>query len=779
MPPRSDEALHLRVPAAGLVAEVHAGLEQVTHGYDCQGSAFLGSIAQQPAGRGRNLAQRPRHPHPSWSPGRGTERGKCSRQASARARSSPAARSSGSGAATSIRSPPKGWSKASRAAGGTAVRARDRPRRRRPGRRRPEGRSPRGGRGSGASGRLERHLEQGARTEPFDQLEPRDRIPRRRGVERMARAVDPVAADRRLDPPRPGPWRPKDERQVDALDETAPDRLLEACVRLVRASDHEHARRVAVETVDDARPISSPPAASSASRPCTSVPVSWPAAGWTTMPAGLSTTSRCSSSQRTRRSIASATGADTAGGSSTATSSPPRAGGSSPGAPSTSTAPSAISQFREPARPDLRVRGERAIEPVGLSDAKTESGQPCASLLHSVGSRERREQGRHADDDEDVGEVERGPEAQVEEVGHVAEPDAVEQVREAAAQHEAERDRQHRMAGAGASEEHEHPDDGERRQRDHDRRRAREEPEGDPRVVHVVDREGPAISTSSPRLSVCATTCLVSWSAPTAAPAMAASPATGAGRRRAGARPRAPAAGHGSTSRRGCRPASPPPVRLARSPLLLPRVVDAQRRPRDGLEPLDRDLLAAHRRCRTRPTRPGPAPPRPAAAGRARPPRAPRRARGRRSRWPCRRDGCRRSTRAVRRSRPSATVDVVVAIVRCRARLLLQVVPEPRGVDRHRASSPAEASRRSTSPGSTPASSTTLSREPSPRRSTGSARDCEGLREQREHGVVRLAALRRRCDAHLPRLAVPSHHARPARGPGATRSRSWSWAPRP
>jgi hypothetical protein len=31
-----DEALHLRVPATGLVTEVDSGLEQVTHGDDCQ-----------------------------------------------------------------------------------------------------------------------------------------------------------------------------------------------------------------------------------------------------------------------------------------------------------------------------------------------------------------------------------------------------------------------------------------------------------------------------------------------------------------------------------------------------------------------------------------------------------------------------------------------------------------------------------------------------------------------------------------------------------------------
>ena len=50
---------------------------------------------------------------------------------------------------------------------------------------------------------------------------------------------------------------------------------------------------------------SSPPSASCASRPWTSVPVRWPAPGWTTTPAGLSTTRRCSSSQTTSSAISS------------------------------------------------------------------------------------------------------------------------------------------------------------------------------------------------------------------------------------------------------------------------------------------------------------------------------------------------------------------------------------------------------------------------------------------------------------------------------------------
>ena len=56
-----------------------------------------------------------------------------------------------------------------------------------------------------------------------------------------------------------------------------------------------------------------------------------------------------------------------------------------------------------------------------------------------------------ADDDEAVGEVERRPVPEVEEVRHVAEADAVDEVREAAADHEAERGRQHRMPRARAA----------------------------------------------------------------------------------------------------------------------------------------------------------------------------------------------------------------------------------------------------------------------------------------------------------------------------------------
>jgi len=110
-------------------------------------------------------------------------------------------------------------------------------------------------------------------------------------------------------------------------------------------------------------------------------------------------------------------------------------------------------------------------------------------VLRSVSPRESAEEGGDADDDEDVGQVESGPEAKIEEVRDMAEPDAVDEVRDAAAEHEAECDREHGMPGARAREEDEHPEDCEGRQRDHDRGGAREETERDPGVMDVVDRE--------------------------------------------------------------------------------------------------------------------------------------------------------------------------------------------------------------------------------------------------------------------------------------------------
>ena len=66
-----DEALHLRVPAAGLVAEVDSGLQELTHGDDCQGSGPLSWLICGTAGgaAGGTEAQSPGTP--TRSPRRG------------------------------------------------------------------------------------------------------------------------------------------------------------------------------------------------------------------------------------------------------------------------------------------------------------------------------------------------------------------------------------------------------------------------------------------------------------------------------------------------------------------------------------------------------------------------------------------------------------------------------------------------------------------------------------------------------------------------------------
>jgi hypothetical protein len=111
--------------------------------------------------------------------------------------------------------------------------------------------------------------------------------------------------------------------------------------------------------------------------------------------------------------------------------------------------------------------------------------------VRAVAENERPEDDRYPHDDERVGEIERGPRIQVEEVGHVAETDAVDQVRDASAENEAERHRQHGVTSARACEEEQHRSHCDGRHGDDDRRSASEQAERDPGVLDVVDRERP------------------------------------------------------------------------------------------------------------------------------------------------------------------------------------------------------------------------------------------------------------------------------------------------
>ncbi len=123
-------------------------------------------------------------------------------------------------------------------------------------RRRPEARSRRDARGSGACGRS-RAERRGARASASSS--PRsNHVTASRGssVSSDRRVgIAAVPADRRVDPPASRARAPAHEREVAALDLARPDRRLERRVRVLRARDDEEARGVAVEPVDDPRPL--------------------------------------------------------------------------------------------------------------------------------------------------------------------------------------------------------------------------------------------------------------------------------------------------------------------------------------------------------------------------------------------------------------------------------------------------------------------------------------------------------------------------------------------
>jgi hypothetical protein len=111
--------------------------------------------------------------------------------------------------------------------------------------------------------------------------------------------------------------------------------------------------------------------------------------------------------------------------------------------------------------------------------------------VRPVGEDERAEENCYPDDDECVREIERGPGDEVEEVRHVPETHAVDQVRDAPAKDETECDRKDRMASPRTGEEPEHQSHGGGRHGYDEACPAREQPERDPRVLDVVYRERP------------------------------------------------------------------------------------------------------------------------------------------------------------------------------------------------------------------------------------------------------------------------------------------------
>ena len=181
--------------------------------------------------------------------------------------------------------------------------------------------------------------------------------------------VASVAADGSVDAAGARARMSMDEREVTPLHRAAPDRVLKRLVCLLRARDDEEARRVAVEPVDDARDAPDPArrrhrASAAEPRACRrpSQLRDEPSG-----PAGLSTTSRCSSSYRTGTVAGRASRPAVGSGISTSTTAPVSSrwlfGRISP---STRTAPSTKSRSaRErdripPARP---VRGRGGAPP--------------------------------------------------------------------------------------------------------------------------------------------------------------------------------------------------------------------------------------------------------------------------------------------------------------------------------------------------------------------------------------------------------------------------------
>jgi hypothetical protein len=90
----------------------------------------------------------------------------------------------------------------------------------------------------GAAG-LEADAKERMPAEELGELEVRDSLSRRRRVERDARGVATVAADRRLDAPVSRARAPAHERHVLTDELPATEKALEPPVRLVRAGDDE------------------------------------------------------------------------------------------------------------------------------------------------------------------------------------------------------------------------------------------------------------------------------------------------------------------------------------------------------------------------------------------------------------------------------------------------------------------------------------------------------------------------------------------------------------
>ena len=267
------------------------------------------------------------------------------------------------------------------------------PARRTRSRRRRAGRALRDGRGSGACGPSRAGPRAAMVAQQLDGLEPRHGVACGRRVQRMARAILAIAPDRRLDPAGSRSRRSTHQRQVAPLELPLPDHVLQPRVCLVRAGDDEQAGGVLVQPVHDSRPVVVVPSfGSELQEPMDEGAGAAPPAGWTTIPAGLSATSRCSSSQGLRDPSPRAPARARPGCRRSTLSPPPRRWLFGRRSPSTSAAPAAIRRSAS-ARDEIsgaRPGHGRAARPPGASETRKRSG--ANAWARPVGRDERGEE---------------------------------------------------------------------------------------------------------------------------------------------------------------------------------------------------------------------------------------------------------------------------------------------------------------------------------------------------------------------------------------------------
>ena len=193
---------------------------------------------------------------------------------------------------------------------------------------------------------------------------------------------------------------PADEREVAAFDLATPDRILERCVRLLRAGDDEEPRGVPVEPMNDPGPLGVVPAGSAQREQLAGERARLlPRSGMHDEPGRLvERRAGARPRRRSRRRRARARGAAQASGARPRRPTRPRAGGSSAGPRRRSGPRRREEPLRERARRDLVASRERPVEPgarVRLSDAETKRRHRAGRASDPTGRRGRaRRRGR-------------------------------------------------------------------------------------------------------------------------------------------------------------------------------------------------------------------------------------------------------------------------------------------------------------------------------------------------------------------------------------------------